>query len=78
MKRSKRLQAVISAMALCLVVGCSAVEGQDGHTEKGEKEKITVVVPRQELDTVGLVEEYVREFEEKNGIEVEFIGCNVH
>ncbi|NBJ03104.1 sugar ABC transporter substrate-binding protein [Lachnospiraceae bacterium] len=75
MKRSKRLQAVISAMALCLVVGCSAVEGQDGHTEKGEKEKITVVVPRQELDTVGLVEEYVREFEEKNGIEVELINA---
>lgn len=75
MKRSKRLQAVISAMALCLVVGCSAVEEQDGHTEKGEKEKITVVVPRQELDTVGLVEEYVREFEEKNGIEVELINA---
>ncbi len=75
MKRSKRLQAVISAIALCLVVGCSAVEGQDGHTEKGEKEKITVVVPRQELDTVGLVEEYVREFEEKNGIEVELINA---
>ncbi len=75
MKRSKRLQAAILAMALCLVVGCSAAEGQEGHTEKGEKEKITVVVPRQELDTVGLVEEYVREFEEKNGIEVELINA---
>lgn len=75
MKRSKRLQASIAIMALCLAAGCSSAGESDGQTTKEEAEKITVVVPRQELDTVGLVEKHVRDFEEESGIEVELINA---
>ncbi len=47
--------------------GAAAAQGA------AEKEKITVILPRHELDTIGFYEEKTREFEQASGIEVELI-----
>lgn len=45
-----------------------------GQSQDGETESISVICPRQELDTDGVVEKKVRQFEEETGIKVDLIN----
>lgn len=47
----------------------------ENEVTSDETETITVVVPRHELDNVGLIESHVREFEDVHGIKVELINA---
>lgn len=74
-------------MALSMtMIGCGSGSAGDGSSESGSAtsgttasgdsgEHITVVVPRHELDNVGLFEEKTRAFEEETGITVELINA---
>lgn len=79
-------------MVLGLAAGCApsnttpsntAPSGQsDGNapapapaTEAG-KQKITVLLPKHEMDTIGLYEEETRKFEQETGIQVELINMS--
>ncbi|RFU96091.1 sugar ABC transporter substrate-binding protein [Sphaerochaeta halotolerans] len=56
-------------VALVLIGGLVFAAG----SSEQEKEKITVIMPRHEMDLDGLWEKQTREFEEETGIQVEFI-----
>lgn len=46
------------------------------QTEAKESKKITVIIPKHEMDTKGFFEKETREFEKKSGIQVEFISMS--
>ncbi|MCR4657693.1 MAG: extracellular solute-binding protein [Lachnospiraceae bacterium] len=80
----KKITCILMTLAMVLsLCACGAVPGQpaaDASTGAGAEtqaaatgEKITVILPRHELDTIGFYEEKTREFEEATGIEVELI-----
>ncbi len=75
MKR-RILCVVLSALMLLSAVslfGCEAAQpAAEGAAKTGEK--ITVILPRHEMDTIGFHEQKTREFEKETGIEVELIN----
>ena len=86
MKKVFKIGSLVLALVLVLAMmtGCgkpaeqtetSAPEAPSVETPT-EAETITVVVPRHELDNIGLIEGYVRQFEEEYGIKVELINAS--
>lgn len=86
MKKIFKIGSLVLALVLVLAMmtGCgkpaaqtetSAPEASSVETPT-EAETITVVVPRHELDNIGLIEGYVRQFEEEYGIKVELINAS--
>ncbi|MDO4344069.1 MAG: sugar ABC transporter substrate-binding protein [Eubacteriales bacterium] len=76
MRKSKmfqcgRITAVMAAAFGVIVLG--AVSGETARAAEGES--ICVVVPRHELDSTGVIENKVRQFEEETGISVELINA---
>lgn len=82
----KRLISLILALVMitsvCLLAGCGTsgadapaadAPAADAPAAEATGEKITVILPRHEMDTIGFYEEKTREFEEQTGIEVELI-----
>ena len=66
---------LVFIMVLCMLIGCgSSGDTGDGQGDDSETETISVIVPRHELDTEGLIESHVREFEEEYGIKVELVN----
>ena len=74
--KKRILCVVLSALMLLSAVslfGCeSAQPAAEGAAKTGEK--ITVILPRHEMDTIGFHEEKTRQFEKETGIEVELIN----
>lgn len=63
---------MVLALSACKGSGSDAGEGDAG--KEGDGEKITVLLPNHEMDTVGFYEEQTRKFEEETGITVELIN----
>ncbi len=61
-------------MSFALLAGCGNNAGDSGKVQDGERQSISVICPRQELDTDGVVEKKVRQFEEETGIKVDLIN----
>jgi multiple sugar transport system substrate-binding protein len=75
---SKKLK-IVSAIALasmmlsaCSTTGNGSAEQAKGGSTKGEK--ITVLLPKAEMDTIGFYEKETRQFEKDTGIKVELIN----
>ena len=64
------------AAAGCTQTDAPATAGTDNPAAEVPKtgEKITVILPRHEMDTIGFHEEKTRQFEAETGIEVELIN----
>lgn len=75
MKKIKRAIAVMLAMLMTIqLIACgNSTETKDEGTEEN---KITVCLPRNEMDSTGYIEGKTREFEEQTGIEVELINTS--
>lgn len=58
---------------LLVIVMIFSIGAVSCFASEAEGEKITVILPRHELDTIGFYEEKTRAFEEETGIEVELI-----
>ena len=74
----KRFISLILALAVLtgLLAGCGSkadAPATNAPTVEATGEKITVILPRHEMDTIGFYEEKTREFEAQTGIEVELI-----
>lgn len=65
---------LVISMSFALLAGCGNNAGDSGKVQDGETESISVICPRQELDTDGVVEKKVRQFEEETGIKVDLIN----
>lgn len=80
--KKKMLCALLSALILLSAAGCGsgdktpADSGSATTPDAAPKtgEKITVILPRHEMDTIGFHEEKTRQFEAETGIEVELIN----
>lgn len=79
-KRISKMMTILLTTAL--LVGCGSSTAPDASDSSntsgggdGSGESITVVVPRHELDNVGLFESRTRQFEEETGISVELINA---
>jgi multiple sugar transport system substrate-binding protein len=78
----KRILAIVVAGILILSLplafsGCGkqeAASSSSGASVAKTGEKITVILPKHEMDTVGFHEEMTRKFEQETGIEVELIN----
>ena len=75
---------LIFMFTVTLFAGCGSTENKtpDAKTpetkqgEKAEAKKITVIIPKHEMDTKGFFEQKTREFEKASGIQVEFISMS--
>ncbi|GIP33599.1 ABC transporter substrate-binding protein [Paenibacillus sp. J2TS4] len=66
--------ALIMGLLLSACSNQTDSSGKDGNTEK--KQKITVLLPKHEMDNVGFMEKETRQFEKETGIEVELINMS--
>lgn len=68
------------SFALTVLAGCGGSQKEDAASTPGqsskETKKITVVIPKHEMDTKGFFEQQTREFEKASGIQVEFISMS--
>lgn len=74
----KRFISLILALAVLtgLLAGCGRkadAPATNAPAVEATGEKITVILPRHEMDTIGFYEEKTREFEAQTGIKVELI-----
>ena len=74
----KRFISLILALAVLtgLLAGCGSkadAPATNAPAVEATGEKITVILPRHEMDTIGFYEEKTREFEAQTGIKVELI-----
>ena len=72
----KRFISLILALAVLtgLLAGCGSkadAPATNAPAVEATGEKITVILPRHEMDTIGFYEEKTREFEAQTGIKVE-------
>ncbi|NLT97874.1 MAG: extracellular solute-binding protein, partial [Christensenellaceae bacterium] len=80
MKKRLLIIVVAGILALSLLLslaGCgkpAADSSGSGEAVKKTGEKITVILPKHEMDTVGFHEEMTRKFEQETGIQVELIN----
>jgi len=75
MFNKKVIGLVSSAAAACLILsGCSS-EKPEKDSSVGEQ-KITVLLPRHEMDNKGFMEQETRNFEKETGIKVELINMS--
>jgi multiple sugar transport system substrate-binding protein len=74
-KRALSILAVVIVVSL-VMSGCSSSAGNGSTATDGNKatEKITVLLPKAEMDTVGYYEKATRQFEKDTGIQVELIN----
>lgn len=80
--KKKILCALLAALLLLSAAGCGGGSGEKAPADSGNGsdaaaktgEKITVILPRHEMDTIGFHEEKTRQFEAETGIEVELIN----
>lgn len=72
----KRLVSVLLVSVLVLgLTACGGSKKEEKKEEGGDSgDKITVLLPNHEMDTVGFYEEQTRKFEEETGIKVELIN----
>ena len=70
----KRLLVLTLAMLLIVCFTLSGCNG--GGNKSSDGQKITVLMPTHEMDTIGLYEEKTRQFEQETGIKVELINMS--
>ena len=72
MKREKVKRAgqsiLVIGMTLALLAGCGNKAGDSGKEQDGAAESISVICPRQELDTDGVVEKKSGNLRRKQGL----------
>ncbi|RKP49900.1 sugar ABC transporter substrate-binding protein [Cohnella endophytica] len=69
---------IVLVIFVCLIVsGCGdSSSSNKGSGSSNEKQKITVLLPKHEMDNVGFMEKETRQFEKETGIQVELINMS--
>ena len=65
--------AILMVFSIAILAGCGSKAPAANAPAEAGGEKITVILPRHEMDTIGFYEEMTREFESQTGIQVELI-----